>query len=266
MIKLNSQTIMNISVKFYFIAFFLYLFLPLAVVSFAAFNDSTIPTVYPWKGFTLEWVYKFFEDAKLMKAILNSVIIGLGVVFLAIPLGLAGALFLLSLENKTRHIFYSILVSPILTPGVIIGIATLVMWNAAMDISGGIFLTIIGQSTFIASMAMLLFMSRLQKFDKNLELAALDLGATPSQLFFKVTIPFLKPAIFSATALAFLQSIQNYNTTLFLIGTENTITIHIGSMVKLGLTPVLNVLAFIIIVMTIVLSILYVLKKKKENK
>lgn len=140
------------------------------------------------------------------------------------------------------------------------------MWNNLFEVSGGIILTIVGQTTFISSMAMLLFMSRLQKFDKNLELAALDLGATPTQLFFKITVPFLKPAIFSATALAFLQSIQNYNTTLFLIGTQSTITIHIGSMVKLGLTPVLNVLALIIILMTIVLSTLYVLKKRKENK
>lgn len=266
MINIKSSSIINFAIKFYFVAFFLYLFLPLAVVSFAAFNDSTIPTILPWNGFTTEWLYKFFQNEKLMYSIFNSVLIGLGVVVLSIPIGLAGALFLLSLDNKSRHIFYSILVSPILTPGVIIGIATLVMWNAVVDVSGGIFLTIIGQTTFIASMAMLLFMSRLQKFDKNLELAALDLGASPAQLFFKVTIPFLKPAIYSATALAFLQSIQNYNTTLFLIGTDSTITIHIGSMVKLGLTPVLNVLAFIIILMTIILSVLYVLKKKKEKR
>lgn len=262
---IKQKLILNIAIKFYFLIFFLYLFLPLAVVSFAAFNDNTIPTILPWNGFTTDWVFKFFEDDKLMHSILNSILIGLGVVALSIPVGLAGALFLLSLESKSRHIFYSILVSPILTPGVIIGIATLVMWNAAADVSGGIFLSIIGQTTFISSMAMLLFMSRLQKFDRNLELAALDLGATPTQLFFKVTIPFLMPAVYSATALAFLQSIQNYNTTLFLIGTDSTITIHIGSMVKLGLTPVLNVLAFIIILITIVLSILYVLKRKKNE-
>lgn len=263
--KIDSNKIVDIAVKFYFIVFFIYLFLPLGVVSFAAFNESNIPTVYPWQGFTFDWVLEFFKNKSLMDSIVNSIIIGLGVVFLAIPMGLAGALFLLSINDKARNIFYAILVSPILTPGVIIGIATLVMWNAVFDLSGGIFLTIIGQSTFIASMAMLLFMSRLQKFDKNLELAALDLGATPAQLFFKITLPFLKPAIYSSIALAFLQSIQNYNTTLFLIGTKSTITIHIGSMVKLGLTPVLNVLAFIIIVMTIVLSIIYVLKKKKEK-
>lgn len=260
----SSKQIMNISIKFYFFIFFLYLFLPLLVVSLGAFNESTIPTVYPWKGFTLEWVWAFFKDQPLMESIWNSLLIGIGVVVLAVPLGLAGALFLLSINDKARNIFYAVLVSPILTPGVIIGIATLIMWHSVFRVSGGIFLTIIGQTTFIASMAMLLFMSRLQKFDKNLELAALDLGATPWQLFFKITVPFLKPAIFSSVALAFLQSIQNYNTTLFLIGTQSTITIQIGSMVKLGLTPVLNVLACIVILITVILSILYVLKKRKE--
>jgi len=266
MIKLNSKMILNISVKFYFLVFFLYLFLPLMVVSFAAFNDSAIPTVYPWKGFTLEWIMKFFSDVPLMKSILNSFIISVGVVLLSIPMGLAGALFLLSVGEKTKSIFYAILVSPILTPGVIVGIATLVMWNSLFDVSGGLVLSIMGQSTFISSMAMLLFMSRLQKIDKNLELAALDLGATPAQLFFRITLPFLKPAIYAATALAFLQSVQNYNTTLFLIGTKSTITIHIGSMIKLGLTPVLNVLAFISILIVIVLSILYAIKKQDENR
>jgi spermidine/putrescine transport system permease protein len=262
--NLSSKNILNIAQSFYFGLFFLYLFLPLLVVSLGAFNDSSIPTIYPWKGFTLEWIGEFFKDSALMEAILNSVFIGIGVVALAVPMGLAGALFLLSVDDKARNIFYAILVSPILTPGVIIGIATLVMWNAVIGASGGIALTIIGQSTFIASMAMLLFMSRLQKFDKNLELAALDLGASPSQLFFKVTLPFLKPALFSAIALAFLQSIQNYNTTLFLIGTDTTITIKIGSMVKLGLSPVLNVLALIVIGLTVLFSILYALKKRKE--
>jgi len=265
MIKFNSKTILNISVKFYFFLFFIYLFLPLLVVSFAAFNDSSIPTVYPWKGFTFEWLIKFFSDEALMKSILNSLIIAIGVVLLSIPMGLAGALFLLSIGNKARNIFYAVLVSPILTPGVIIGIATLVMWNSLFEVSGGLALTIVGQTTFISSMAMLLFMSRLQKFNKNLELAALDLGASPTQLFFKITLPFLKPAIYSATALAFLQSVQNYNTTLFLIGTKSTITIHIGSMIKLGLTPVLNVLAFISILLVIILSTLYALKKREEN-
>jgi len=263
--RLTSQQLVNIAVKFYFLIFFIYLFLPLIVVSLGAFNASSIPTIYPWKGFTFEWVVEFFRSKALMGSIGNSLLIGIGVVTLAVPMGLAGALFLLSINDKARNVFYAILVSPILTPGVIIGIATLVMWNAVFEISGGLFLTVVGQTTFIASMAMLLFMSRLQKFDKNLELAALDLGASPWQLFYKITLPFLKPAIYSSIALAFLQSIQNYNTTLFLIGTKSTITIQIGSMVKLGLTPVLNVLAFIVILFTVVFSVLYVLKKKKES-
>lgn len=266
MIQFTSKNILNFSIKFYFLVFFLYLFLPLMVVSFAAFNESTIPTIYPWKGFTLDWFWQFFKDEALMKAIVNSIIIAIGVIFISIPMGLAGALFLLSIKSKTRNIWYAILVSPILMPGVIIGIATLIMWNNFFELSGGIFLSIIGQASFISSMSMLLFMSRLQKFDYNQELAALDLGATPNQLFFKITLPFLKPAIYSAMALTFLQSVQNYNTTLFLIGTKSTITIHIGSMVKLGLSPVLNVLAFIIVLVTILLSILYVIKKRKESK
>ncbi len=262
----SSKQILNISVKFYLILFFLYLLLPLFVVSLGAFNSSAIPSISPWKGFTYEWVVRFFNNFHLMKAIFNSFVVAFGVVILSVPIGLAGALFLFSIEGKAKSIFYAILVSPILTPGIIIGISILVMSNSLLGISGGLFLTIIGQSAFISSMAMLLFMSRLQKFNKNLEMAALDLGAHPSQVFFRITLPFLKPSIYSAIALVFLQSIQNYNTTLFLVGAKSTITIFIGSMIKLGLNPVLNVLAFITISIAVIFSVAYALKQRREVK
>lgn len=262
---INFKKISNLFMKLYFLLFFFYLFLPLIFVSVAAFNDTSMPTVYPWSGFTLHWLGEFIGHDALMLAIWNSLIIALIVILLSVPIGLAGALFLFSTDKKSKKILYPILVSPILTPGVIVGISTLVMWSYLLEVSGGLFLAAMGQTTFIASMNMLLFMAKLQKFDKNLELAALDLGATPSQQFFRVVLPFLKPTIYITIILSLLQSIQNYNTTLFLIGTDTTITIFIGSMIKFGLSPVLNVLAFVSVLIAIVISLIQAFKKWKSR-
>ena len=156
-------------------------------------------------------------------------LIGLGVMVVAVPIGLAGALLLMQLGPAVRPWYYTTVVAPILVPGVVLGISTLIFWDRTRVMFGastdsffynGFFLTIIGQSTFISAYAMLVFIARLQRFDPALEEAALDLGATHVQAFRKVLLPFLKPAIGSAAVLAFLASFENYNTTVFTIVSE----------------------------------------------
>lgn len=262
---MTSRKILSLFTHAYVIFFLCYMLLPLAIMAAAAFNKHSIPTVMPWKGATLEWFSILFNDGILWKAVVNSFIIGAGVICLSIPIGLAGALFLMQLSSKARSLFYAVMVSPILTPGVIIGISTLVFWNT-FGVSGGIFLTIIGQTTFISSFCMLLFMARLQRFDKSLEEAALDLGASQHQVFFRVVLPFLRPTIITAVGIAFLQSFENYNTTLFVIGAQSTMTIRIAGMVRLGLTPEVNALALIFIGLTVTAAIAYELKRRAEKR
>ena len=262
---MSSQKILSFFTNLYVVLFLGYMLLPLGIMAIAAFNENSIPTVVPWSGTTIDWFTTLLKDKILWKAVLNSFIIAVGVISLAIPIGLAGALFLLQLQSRARTFLYVVMVSPILTPGVIIGISTLVFWNS-FGVPGGIFLSVIGQSTFIASFCMLLFMARLQRFDFTLEEAALDLGATPQQVFFKIILPFLRPTIFTAVGIAFLQSFENYNTTLFVIGSENTMTIRIAGMVRLGLTPEINALAVIFIFFTVVAAVTFEIKRRSEKR
>jgi spermidine/putrescine transport system permease protein len=97
------------------------------------------------------------------------------------------------------------MVSPLLTPGIIIGISTVILWRN-FGTTAGLFTAILAQSAFIASYAMLMFMARLQRQDHTLEEAALDLGATRARAFRRITLPFLKPTIVTAAVIAFLQS------------------------------------------------------------
>jgi len=260
----SSRSIFKIFMLVYLALFFIYLFVPLVFMVAAAFNSTSIPSVIPWNGTTMSWFGVLFKDKILWEAIMNSFIIGAGVVCLSVPVGLAGALLLTSKNLKGRSFLYGLMVSPILTPGIILGISTLIFWDR-LGVPGGIFLSIIGQTTFIASFCMLMFMARLQRFDRTLEEAALDLGATHRQVFFRIMIPFLKPTFFSAVFISFLQSFENYNTTLFIIGTKTTMTIRVASMVRLGLTPEINALAVLFITFTVLAAVVYEIKRRREQ-
>ena len=240
----------------YLIMFFGYLFLPLLLMVAAAFNAPTIPTVLPWRAFTLDWFRVLFNNALLFEAVINSLVVGIGVVFLAVPIGLAAALLLTRLQSRGQPFLYALLVSPILTPGVILGISTLIFWRQ-MGLQGGLVLAVIGQTTFIASFSMLIFMAQLQRLDPALEEAALDLGASHLQTYTRIIFPYLKTTFVAAAFISFLQSFENYNTTLFVIGADTTITVTIASMIRLGLTPEVNALAVVFIVITIIAAELY---------
>jgi spermidine/putrescine transport system permease protein len=257
------------------VLFFVYLFGPLIVMGISAFNTSTFPRMSPWDCFSTEWFDVLIQDTRLMEGLRNSVFIGFGVVLLAVPIGLAGALVLMQAKPRIRPWYYTITIAPILVPGVVLGISTLLFWDRFGLLFGasetsifydGIFLTVIGQSTFISAYAMLIFIARLQRFDPALEEAALDLGATHVQTFRKVLLPFLKPAIGSAAVLAFLASFENYNTTIFTIVSSSTLTTVLASKVRYGIDPSISALAVSIVFLTLVGAVLYEISQRREMR
>jgi spermidine/putrescine transport system permease protein len=270
----RSETFLKISVGAFVAAFFAYLFGPLIIMSLTAFNSSQFPRVTPWECFSVEWFDVLINDAKLMNGLRNSLVIGFGVILIAVPIGMAGALMLTQVGRRVRPWYYTIVISPILVPGVVLGISTLIFWdrmgrmfNAGYDsiFYNGIFLTILGQATFISAYAMLVFIARLQRFDPAQEEAALDLGATHVQTFRKILLPFMKPAIGSAAVLAFLASFENYNTTVFTILSSETLTTVLASKVRYGINPSISALAVIIVALTLVGAVVYEILKRREQ-
>lgn len=240
--------------------FFGFLFGPLVIMVLTAFNSSPFPRLVPWDCFTTDWFGKLAGDAKLLTGLGNSLFIGAGVVLLATPIGLAAALALSEVGPRLRGALYTIFISPILMPGIVIGISTLMFWGRLGSGLGfgfdsvffnGFFLTILGQVCFISAYSMLIFIARLQRFDHTLTEAALDMGATPAQAFRKILLPFLRPAIFSSAVLAFLASLENYNTTVFSIVAESTFTTELASKVRLGIDPSISAVAVVIIALTL---------------
>jgi spermidine/putrescine transport system permease protein len=166
---------------------------------------------------------------------------------------------------------------PVLFPGVVIGISTVVLWDRIASMTGGgamadvgrngVFLTILAQTCFISTYCFLIFVARMQRFDKTQEEAALDLGASQTQVFFKILMPYLMPAIASSAVIAFLYSFENYNTTVFSILSDQTLTTVIASKVRLGISPAISALALVIIAITLTAAISYeVLKRRAESR
>lgn len=286
---MRSSHAMNFLMGIYILVFFTYLFGPLIIMSFTAFNSAEFPAITPWECFSFRWFNEgkiaydgqhlagLFTDWRLHDGLISSLIIGAGVVCLSVPIGMAAAIVLTQVKSQLRDIYYSISIMPVLFPGVIIGISTVVLWDRIAGLGGGgfisdvgrngIFLTILAQTCFISTYCFLIFVARLQRFDQTQEEAALDLGATQTQVFFKILIPYLAPAIASAAVIAFLASFENYNTTVFSILSDQTLTTVIASKVRLGISPALSALALTIIALTVIAAVTYeVLRRRQEKK
>ena len=260
--------------RLYMGLFLVFMLAPLAVMSGAAFNDNRLPSIVPWKGFTTHWFEAMINDNRMMIAFGNTLIVAVAVAILAVIVGTASAILINSISGRVRTVLYSMMISTILIPGVVIGISTMILWTKMGGMlfeSGeklwpfvpGLHLSVLGQVSYIAAMVMLLVLARLQSFDAGLEEAALDLGASHAQVLRRILLPYLYPAIGAGAAVAFFQSIENYNVTQFTRGGMDTLTVYVFSMVRAGVTPAINALAFLLIMFTLVLALIYEINRRR---
>jgi spermidine/putrescine transport system permease protein len=271
---MKSKHVMKAMLGFYILLFFGYLFGPIIVMALTAFNTPRYPQAYPLEGFTLDWFVKLWNDRNMMDGLTNSIIIGCCVVAIAVPVGLAAAIIMTQIYHRARGLFYLVTISPLLTPGVIIGISTVIFWKDVLSVTEitksifykGMVLATLGQASFISAYVLLIFMARLTRFDRAQEEAALDLGASHPQVFWHILLPFLKPAIVSAVVIAFLSSFENYNTTTFAILADRTLVTVLAGQVRQGTTPALSALAVVIISLSLAGAILFEVMKRREQR
>lgn len=244
--------------------FLSFLYVPLMVVALLGFNANPSPA-FPWKGFTLNWFSQVLHDPLMMGAIGNSVLVGLGVVLISVPVAVAGAFLLVRYDFAGKGLLYALVLSPLITPGVILGVSMLIFFSD-LGLPTGLGTAVLGQSSFIISFVLLIISARLQKFDPALEEAAQDLGATPLRAVWRITLPFLRPAIVAGCAVAFLLSFDNFNTTLFLIGNSATLPIQVYSAVRLGLSPKINAISVVFITLSVGLGLLVEVLRREEQR
>ncbi len=281
----NTNRAFLTSYRIFVVAFFVFLAAPLLAAGAFAFNDSLFPSL-PWRGFTLDWFFNdtepklgMFHDRRLLRGLYYSFVIATCVSLLSVFVGTCNAFLFVRFQFRGKDFFYIMMVLPLVIPGVILGISILLLASSiangveaalSLDIDflrPGIILVVLGQFSFITTIASLVIIARLRKFDESLEEAAFNLGATRRRVLRTITLPYLFPAMAAAGIVAFLVSFENFNTTLFLVGSEAPLTITMyDRMVKVGSTPVLNAVSFFLMLGSATLALVSVLVQRDDPK
>jgi spermidine/putrescine transport system permease protein len=256
------------------VAFFVFLFVPLVVVAVFAFNDAPYPTP-PWMGFTLDWFTAdndartgLLHDAELLRSIGTSAWVAFWVTLLSVGVGTCNAFLLERFEFPGKNAVALLAMLPLVIPGVILGISILAFasrianfadetWGLELDfLRPGLPLVILGQFSYIVTIATLTVSASLRRFDRTLEEAALNLGASRVAVLWTITLPYLRPSMIGAAAMAFLMSFENFNTTLMLVGSESPLTVLMYGRMREGATPVLNAVSLFLMVASALLALL----------
>lgn len=228
-----------------------FLYLPIVLVIVYSFNESRLVTV--WSGFSLKWWHALFANEAMLQAAWLSLRIALVSATGAALLGLAAGYALARAPRfPGRTLFGSLVVAPMVMPEVVMGISMLLLFVGAERLFGGPdrgFLTIaIAHTTFAIAFVAIVVQARLADFDRSLEEAAMDLGATPWTTFRTVTLPLIAPAVGSGWLLAFTLSLDDLILTQFVAGAQSqTLPMRVYSSVRLGVDPQINVLATLVV-------------------
>lgn len=268
----------------YMTLFYTFLFAPLVVTCVLAFNDSNFPGL-PWQGFSLDWFFAdahprigIFHDDRNLSALWVSLQTAVAVSLISLIIGSMAAFLFEQEQFRFKQGLYLLALTPLVIPGVILGISILLASNTAgvylednfgLDLDllrPSFWLVVLGQMSFISTFVMLVVSARLKKFDTSLEEAALNLGATRLEVIRLITLPYLRPALIGSGSVAFLMSFENFNTTLFLIGSETTLPVSLYLQVRDGSTPLINAVSFLLIVFTSTLALINLMMTRRREE
>jgi spermidine/putrescine transport system permease protein len=238
-------------VWFWIVAAFLYL--PLVLLVVLSFNASR--TLH-WGGMSLRWYRELFLNSRALWASFgNSAIIALSSATLATTLGTAGAIGMHRFRFRFRGIIQTFSFFPLILPEIIIGVS-LLLFFAGIHLRLGLFSIFIAHTTFNTPFVLLIVMARLEEFDQSIIEAAYDLGAGEWTALWKVLIPVALPGIFAGFLMAVTLSLEDFVITFFVAGPgSSTLPLHVYSMIRFGVSPVINALSALIIAGTVVLAL-----------
>ncbi len=258
----------------YLIAFLAFLFLPLIVVALFAFNDAPYPAP-PWRGFTLDWFIGsattgrigLFQDSELLGSVATSCLVASWVTVLSVLVGTSNAFLLERARFRGKQVISLMMLAPLVIPGVILGISILAFASRLADLADeffswdldflrpGLTLVVLGQFSYLATISTLTIAARLRRFDRTLEEAALNLGASRAAVFGTILLPYLRPALLGSAAISFLMSFADFNTTLMLVGSDSPLTVMMYGRMREGATPVLNAVSLFLMLASALLAL-----------
>jgi len=245
---------------------FLFIYLPIIMLILFAFNNSSL-IIFPLKGFTFDWFEKLFGDRLIFLALKNSLIISLTVTLISSIAGTLASIGIVRGEFPGKKAFNILIILPLLVPGVIIGLGLLTFYKL-FNIQLSLLTVIFGHCIFATSFVTLVVSASLYGFDKSLEEAAQDLGASVLKTFFKITLPNIFPGIISGALFAFALSFDEYIITFLNIGANITVPLQIMSMIKFGLSPKINAFStmmYVISISIVIIAVLIIFNKNRKK-
>jgi spermidine/putrescine transport system permease protein len=232
---------------------YLFLYLPIIILVVFSFNAEPFPA--PWKGFTLRWYYELYHSVHLWNAFYVSLKVAIASVFLSVSMGLS--LIYLAFCDKTVERWLQLFYINLLVPELVLAVGLLTLFTY-LSVNLGLTTLIIAHTVLALGFVVPLLYSRFLDLDPRLTEASLDLGATRFQTFKRVTLPLLSPAIAAASLLVFILSFDDFILSYFCAGsTTQTLSLYIVSMLRSGVSPVINALSTLLLFFSSLLVLLF---------
>jgi putrescine transport system permease protein len=242
---------------------FTFLYLPIALLVIYSFNDSRLVAV--WGGFSTRWYRELWQNEALLEAAWVTLRVAFVSASVATILGTMAALALVRFGRfRGRTLFAGLVYAPLVMPEVILGLSLLLLF-VAVDLDRGFWTVTLAHISFTMCFVAVVVQSRLVTFDRSLEEAAMDLGATPFRTFVSVTLPIIFPAVAAGWLLAFTLSLDDLVLASFATGPgATTLPMRIYSQVRLGVTPEINAVSTIFIAAVTLIVIAASLAMKRQ--
>lgn len=224
-----------------------FLYVPLAVVVLFSFNDSALNA--EWVGFTTTWYAKLLHNPEMLGAAFNSLLIAMISSSVATVLGAMAGIAM----HRYRFRFMPFLVlTPVAMPEILLGVSLLLFFRQILDLTLGMFSIVIAHITFSIGFVAIIIRARLAGMDESIFEASRDLGATPWETFKRVTFPLILPGIVAGFLMSFTLSIDDFVITFFVAGVGvSTLPLQIYSMIKVAVTPEVNAVSTLLMLLTL---------------
>ncbi|MDX1742744.1 MAG: ABC transporter permease [Ruegeria sp.] len=237
------------------IGVYIFMFLPVAVVVLLSFNASQFGS-FPMTGFSFRWFIELWNNEAILRAFRTSILLGLMTALISTTLGVLASLALVRYRVPGANTISTLLIAPILVPEVVLAVALLLFLNF-LGINKSFGLLLFGHVIFTLPFVILVVQARLISIKRDVEEAAMSLGATPVQTFFQITLPLMLPAVLAGALFAFTISFDDITGTLFWKpGGVETVPTQIFAMLRNSISPEINALGTVMIVMTVGLPLL----------
>ncbi len=247
---------------------FLFLYLPIVVLIIFSFNDSKSRTV--WSGFSFHWYTELFHDEEILSAFSTTLTVSVLASVIATILGTAAAIGFFSMKRRPRNLLMTINNIPMTNADIITGVSLMLLFVFTGNLLGfslGFGTLLVAHITFNTPYVVLAVMPKLRQLDPNLGEAAMDLGATPWQAFWKVLMPDLRPGIFNGLLIAFTLSIDDFVISYFTAGSEvSTLAMQIYAMTRKRISPEVNALSTILFLTVLILLIIVNLREVRQQQ